>query len=106
MDNIVCATNLHTFAKLKGSNIYPFLFENFSGLSTGEVIVWKVLTGEVLHTLDDRVCQNSVVTLSLSPDGTYISSGHSDRKIKIWSFQVKSNRRWGKTTKLTLSIFK
>lgn len=55
----------------------------------GQIKVWDVRSGEVLHRFTGH--KASVKTLALSPDGDLFASGADDGAVKIWdlgNFQV------------------
>ena len=58
----------------------------------GQIKVWDVRSGEVLHRFTGH--KASVRTLALSPDGDLFASGSDDGAVKIWDlggFQVDGN---------------
>jgi WD40 repeat protein len=44
--------------------------------------MWRVSDGSLVHTLKGHT--NGVQSLALSPDGTLLASGSSDRTVKLW----------------------
>jgi len=54
-----------------------------SASDDGQLSVWAVETGELLHTFDDY--QVEVNALAFSPDGQQLASGDAGGVVKIWS---------------------
>jgi WD40 repeat protein len=48
----------------------------------GQVIIWDVLTGKKLHTLEGHALM--VNSIAFSPDGSRLASGSNDGTIKLW----------------------
>ncbi len=48
----------------------------------GQIKVWDVHSGEVLHRFTGH--KSSVQTLALSPDGDFFASGSEDGAVKVW----------------------
>ena len=53
------------------------------GSVNGEVVVWDVSSGKLLHYWVGHL-QEQVVTLVFSPDGRYVASASFDGTIKVW----------------------
>ncbi|KAH3743445.1 Apolipoprotein A-IV [Pelomyxa schiedti] len=90
-DRVVCA---HTFAEhtreiytLKWS---PGLFSANPLIATGSmdttVKLWDVNVGKCTYTLKHHV--GPVITLSFSPDGTYLATGTNDDSVALWSVKT------------------
>ena len=54
----------------------------------GQVKVWDINSGEVLHRFTGH--KAPVSSLALSPDGDYLASGSEDGAVKIWDMGVVS----------------
>ena len=50
------------------------------------VIVWEVLTGEVVHTLEGH--QLNVLSIAFSPDNRRLASASADETVKLWDIST------------------
>ena len=53
--------------------------------SFGNITIWDLQTGELLHTIAAH--SSWVKTLAISPDGEILASGSNDKRIRLWNLK-------------------